>query len=48
MQKQRKRKHIIISFAIDGNINGTSTTNNRKTTELVKVDENGKVNFYQE
>ena len=41
--KTEEKKTYHYTFAIDGNINGTSTTNNRKTTELVKVDENGKV-----
>ena len=38
-----EKKTYHYTFAIDGNINGTKTENNRKTTELVKVDENGKV-----
>lgn len=38
-----EKKTYHYTFAIDGNINGTKTEHNRKTTELVKVDENGKV-----
>lgn len=38
-----EKKTYHYTFEIDGNINGSSTTENRKTTELVKVDENGKV-----
>lgn len=41
--KTDEKKTYHYTFAIDGNINGSSTTNNKKTTELVKVDENGKV-----
>ena len=38
-----EKKTYHYTFAIDGNINGSSETANRTTTELVKVDENGKV-----
>lgn len=41
--KTDEKKTYHYTFAIDGNINGNSTTNNKKTTELVKVDENEKV-----
>lgn len=41
--KTDEKKTYHYTFEIDGNINGSSTTENRKTTELVKVDENGKV-----
>ena len=43
LQEQMRSKTYHYTFAIDGNINGTKTEHNRKTTELVKVDENGKV-----
>ena len=38
-----EKKTYHYTFAIDGNINGSSETANRTTTELVKVDENEKV-----
>lgn len=41
--KTENKKTYHYTFEIDGNINGSNTKENRKTTELVKVDENGKV-----
>lgn len=33
----------VYTFALDGNVNGSVTTQNHKTHELIKVDENGNV-----
>lgn len=41
--KPKESKTYNYTFGIDANLNGESTTNNKRTSEIIKTDEDGKV-----